>query len=282
MASGPKSLTRFFSADKTIPSRTMNRLGAQVARTVMARMMHKMRAPRAHVDTSVRDDVETLERDGLLIIPNFLPTATVDDLRRRAEEIWSREQKNIKVFRHGPNSLNVIAEQFAPLRPDLDAFYSDPRLPAIFEAVEHRPNTFDRRAYRALERLVQSGPLDVEDPETFLHSDIFFTTHKGWLYLTDVTPECAPFVFVKGSHLLSGKMLSYIYDESCRQNTGSRRISQRELDDLGLQEITLACPRGTFVVANTFGFHRRVRGVPGNERLGLHVSLRTNPFFSRR
>ena len=282
MASGPQSLTRFFSADKTVPSRAMNRLGAQVARTVMARMMHKMRAPRVHVDASVREEVATLERDGLLIIPNFLPTETVDDLRECAEVIWGREQENVKVFRHGPNTLNVIAEQNVALRPELDAFYGDPRLPAIFEAVERRPNTFNRRAYRALERLVQAGPLDVEDPETLLHSDIFFTTHKGWLYLTDVTPECAPFVFVKRSHLLSPKMLSYIYGESCRQNNGSRRITPQELDDLGLEEAVMACPRGTFVVANTFGFHRRVRGVPGNERLGLHVSLRTNPFFSRR
>jgi hypothetical protein len=282
MASGPQLLARFLSPDKTVPSRATNRLGPHVARTVMARMMHKMRAPRVHVDASVRDDVASLKHDGLLIIPNVLPTETVDDLRRRAEEIWSREQKNVKVFRFGPNTLYVIAEQFAPLRPDLGAFYSDPRLPAIFEAVEPRPNTFDRRAYRALGRLVQSGPLEVDDPETLLHSDIFFTTPKGWLYLTDVTPECAPFVFVKTPHLLSGHMRSYIYDESCRQNTGSRSISQKELDDLGLQEVTLACPRGTFVVANTFGFHRRVRGAPGNERLGLHVSVRTNPFFSRR
>jgi Phytanoyl-CoA dioxygenase (PhyH) len=282
MAIGPQSVTRFFSADKTVPSRTMNRMGAQVARTVLARVMHNLRAPRVSVDPSVRDHVATLERDGLLVIPNFVSDSVVDELKQQAEEIWQREQSKVKVFQHGPNTLNVIPEDRVALRPALDAFYSDARLPHLFEAVEHRPSVFDRRAYRAIERLKQAGPLEAEDPETNLHSDIFFTTHKAWLYLTDVTLECAPFVYVKGSHLLSRKLLSYVYKESYQQNAGSRRITQHELDDLHLEETVLTCPRGTFAMANTFGFHRRMRGTPGNERLGLHVSLRSNPFFSNR
>lgn len=274
------ALTRFFSADKTITSPAMNRLGAQVARTVLARVMHNMRG--AHVDSTVRDQVEALQHDGLVTIPNFLSPADFDEVRAKTEELWEREQANLKTINFGPNTSYILGQDKVPLATELGKFYGDPRLPAILEAVERRPNTFKHRAHRAVERLKQGGPPEAEDPETNLHSDIFFTTHKAWLYLTDVTPECGPLVFVKRSHLLSRKLLSYVYRESCGANTGSRRITKQELQDLGLEETVLTAPRNTLAVANTFGFHRRVRGVPGNERLALHVSLRTNPFFSRR
>ena len=280
MATAPRAFTRFFSADKTLPSRAMNRMGTQLARMVLARMMHNLRP--ARVDPSVAEHVATLERDGMLMIPDFLPLPAFEALRRSTEELCAREQAKVKVVKHGPNTLNVISGETVPLVDELSSFYGDPRLPAIFDAVEHRPNIFASHAHRAIERLQQAGSAEQVDPETVLHSDTFFTTHKGWLYLTDVTLDDGPFVFVKRSHLLSRKLLSYAYRESCQQNHGSRRITPQELEDLHLEETVVTCPRNTFVMANTFGFHRRLRGKPGHERLGLHVSLRANPFFARR
>jgi hypothetical protein len=282
MLSATRSTVRFFSADKTVPSPIMNRLGAQVARTLLARMMHSMRATRAQIAPIVSDHIKTLERDGIVVIPNFLPTETIDDLRRRAEAIWEQDHASAKVFHHGPNTFNVLTNEIRPSLPaEMHEFFGDPRVPAMLEAAERRPGRFAKHGYMNIERLCQLGPIEMEDQETQLHSDIFFTSHKGWLYLTDVTPECGPFVYVKGSHRLSPKMLSYVYRESCGRNKGSRRISQQELDDLHLEETVLTCPRGTFVVGNTFGFHRRLRGKPGHERLALHAGMRSNPFFAR-
>lgn len=282
MPSAAKSAVRFFSGDKTVESPVMNRLGAQVARTVIARMMHSMRAPRTQVAPIVRDYVDTLERDGIVVIPNFLPDDVIDDLRARANKICDEERARIKVYHHGPNTFNVLNSEIRPQIPEeLPEFFQDPRVPALLEAAERRPGRFATHGYMNIERLCQNEPLEAEDPETQLHSDIFFTSHKGWLYLTDVTPECGPFVYVKGSHRLSPKLLSYVYRESCHGNKGSRRITQRELDDLHLEEKVLTCPKGTFVVGNTFGFHRRNRGKPGHERLALHAGMRTNPFFAR-
>jgi len=260
----------------------MNRLGAQVARTVIARMMHTMRAPRVHLDSTIKEHIATLERDGVVVIPNFLPDATIDDMRRRAEEIWQQNEEKVKVFQHGPNTFNVLTnERHPPLVEALPEFFRDPRVPAMLEAAERRPGRFAGHGYMNIERLRQLGPKEAEDPETQLHSDIFFTSHKGWLYLTDVTMESGPFVYVKGSHRLSPKMLSYVYRESCGRNGGSRRISQQEVADLGLEEVALTCPKGTFVIGNTFGFHCRRRGEPGHERIALHAGLRSNPFFAR-
>ncbi len=111
-----------------------------------------------------------------------------------------------------------------------------------------------------------------------MHSDIFFNTHKAWLYLRDVDTEIGPLVFVKGSHRLSLGQLGYLYQESVSRAKGSRRITPDELERLGLEETVLVCKANTLVIANTCGYHRRLRGEPGRERLALHWSVRLNPF----
>ncbi|HYE73615.1 MAG TPA: hypothetical protein VEF04_09790, partial [Blastocatellia bacterium] len=147
----------------------------------------------------------------------------------------------------------------------------------LMQAAEKRAACPDY-AIRNIERLSQ-GPINPQqDPESVLHSDIFFNSHKSWLYLTDVELEHGPLVFVKRSHRLSLKQLKFVYQESCHENRGSRRITQDELKSLGLEETVFTCPKNTLVIANTLGYHRRLRGEPGRVRYALHMQLRTNPF----
>ncbi len=87
-------LTRFFTADKMIPSRAANTLGSQMVRSMLARMMY--RARRVQVPSSVREDVKVLERDGLLVLPNFLPQATFEDVVRRTSEFCERERERVR------------------------------------------------------------------------------------------------------------------------------------------------------------------------------------------
>jgi hypothetical protein len=131
-----------------------------------------------------------------------------------------------------------------------------------------------------LERVVY-GDGELHDPETDLHVDTFFSTHKLWLYLDDVTEERAPLVYVPGSHKLSVHKLHQEYVESRRENSGSRRIDEEELERRGLAPRTMTCPANTLVVVNTCGYHRRSIGQPGWTRRALHMSFRFNPFLPR-
>ena len=65
-----------------------------------------------------------------------------------------------------------------------------------------------------------------------------------------------------------------------RAQRGLGWITQQELDDLNLKETVVTCRRGTFAMADVFGFHRRMRSARP-QRLGLHTNL-SNPFFSHR
>ncbi len=267
-------LKRLFSGDKTVESYVLNRMGAQVIRAVVARAIYNTR--RAAEDRSVQEYVDELTRDGMVMIPNFLRQDQFENLRHEATQLLERPDKVI--LQHGPNRLEqvVIKEAERTACPAIAQFYDDPRFVGIMSAVEKRPLDATIGS-RALEHLIQ-GPAGGHDPESDLHSDIFFNTHKAWLYLKDVDTEIGPLVFVKGSHRLSLGQLGYLYQESVSRSKGSRRITPEELLRLGLEETVLVCKANTLVIANTCGYHRRLRGEPGRERLALHWSVRLNPF----
>lgn len=132
-----------------------------------------------------------------------------------------------------------------------------------------------------IQYLVQGDENGTEDPETQLHSDTFFNTHKAWLYLDDVGIENGPFVFVPKTHniYIEGRLKrEKEYSENINLK-GSRRVSNDELLSLGLHEEVFNCKKNTLLMANTLGYHRRLRGVSGNDRLTIAFSARSNPFL---
>jgi len=270
-------LIRFFSGDKILNSRPMNYLGAQVMRALLARSMFKLRT------NPVPSELQTLgaelQRDGLVILRDFLPTEEFRVVHGEAFGLLRDPESKIKTLHHGPNNLNLISlteGDYARL-PAIGKFYQDPRLVGLMQIGEKRALT-QQSGSRALENLVQGPKGEIEDPESDLHSDIFFNTHKAWLYLEDVQMENGPLVAVKGSHRLSMGQLGYLYQESTSNNKGSRRITPEELTKLGMNETIMTVPKNTLVIANTCGYHRRIRGEPGKERFALHWTMRANPF----
>ena len=157
-------------------------------------------------------------------------------------------------------------------------FSKYPRLVALLEVAGKRPLS-GGQPIAASSEFGKAADTTIGDPETNLHSDIFYHTHKAWLYLTDVTPRDAPLVFVRGSHKLSWPQTREIYRHSIDPKTPSRRITDAELRICGLREERFICERNTLVVANVCGYHRRSQGEPGGERVALHCSVRTQPFF---
>jgi hypothetical protein len=270
-------ITRFFSGDKVLESRPLNFMGAQVMRAMLARGLYNMRPN--PVAPALREQAVELQREGLLILPDFLPLADYAAVRAEAMSLLDHPDFPIKTLNHGPNRLDLVNLKAADWEklPHIGKLYTDERLVELMQVGEKRRLTAESGS-RAFEHLTQ-GPLgESEDPETELHSDIFFNTHKSWYYLEDVNLENGPLVAVKRSHRLSFGQLNYLYQESTSNNKGSRRITAEELQKLGLSETILTVPKNTLVIANTCGYHRRVRGVPGKERFALHWTLRANPF----
>jgi hypothetical protein len=270
---------RLFSRDKLVDSKALNIMGAQVLRTLLARFAYNIR--RVAVAEAVTHEVAELRREGIVVLRDFLPPDRFE--RVRAECAWlDGQEERIETFKHGPTTVDVIEiRNFSQSAlPAIYQFYDDPRLSDIITAAEQRP--LGRLALSGeREYLTQGESGGQKDPETELHSDIFFNTHKVWLYLDDVRGEDGPLVYVKRSHRLTLARLAFVYRDSWKRDPASnpsRRISPDEQRRLHAQETVVTCPKNTLVVVNTCGYHRRLQGQPGRKRYALHLSLRANPF----
>jgi len=269
-------LLRAATATKVVDSDLLNRLGLQVVRAVVAHRIHDRRRVSLR-GAATHAQLRCLEEDGVVAISNFLPERRFERVRDEARALL--EQQNAKVHQHGPNRVIQRVVNDSDDVDELRRLFDDKVLLDLFDSGERLPVDFNR-GLRAVEELIQGGGQET-DPETELHTDIFFPTHKGWLYLDNVTRENAPFVYVKGSHKMPRARLSYEYADSCAGNRRSRRVTPEELERRNLVETVFEVAENTLVVANTCGYHRRLLGTPGCTRRGVHFSHRRNPFLPR-
>ena len=268
---------RIFSGDKTVSPVLLNRLGVQVLRMVAARAIHRMMP--AFVDKGVEPYVKEVRREGIAMIHDFLPPDAFEKVRKEYARIADNAD-SWKILIRGSNTQRLaFINSLDPsmIRNASTYFFENPIIHAIFSALE-KSSLRDLRVTKAFEELTH-GSDETKDPEAKFHSDIFFNTHKAWLYLDDVTLEHGPLAYVKRSHLLNARQLAAVYKDSCKENEGSRRIPAEEIAHRGLAESFCVCPKNTLLVANTFGYHRRVQGNAGMRRVALQISVRApSPF----
>ena len=278
-----KQLTflRIFSTQKLIKNKFLNKAGLQLFRIRLASLIYNLRKERNFPE--IVDEYNAYKRDGIIQIDNFLDQEHFENVRieaRRVVEdgIWDTVRED------GPNIIyirkiqNLKEEDY----PNIYKFLKNQKLNQLFQAVEKRKfDLYKGEATLQVQYLVQGEDTPSHDPETELHADTFFNTNKSWLYLDDVNLENGPFVFVRKSQNINVKdRMQKEYKFSLNMKTkGSRRVFKEELEVADLQEEVFTCPKNTLVLANTFGYHRRARGVNGYDRLTIAISARSNPFL---
>lgn len=271
--------TRFFSMSKSLRSRTINRVGGQVARACLARTAYHLRPTRARILAS---EEQAIRQDGMLRREGYLDERTIAGLRKEVLRLFDQYPQLTTIHDHGATRVEHLDLRLVQAREALGSLLrdrlDDAQLSSWFRFAERRPVRLGRDVHCLLER-VTYGAAGGEDQENALHTDIFFHTHKAWIYLAEVTPARGPLICVPRSHHLDSTRLRFEYRESVGRNQGSRRIGLDELQARGLKEVALAAPAGTLVLANTHGYHRRGAGQPGEERLAMVFTARSNPFF---
>lgn len=273
-------VARVLTADKHVEGRVLNRLGVQPMRQIAARALltlrHALRF--SYLRTT---GFRQLRRDGLLMVHDFLPKEEFERLRAECLAALDDESVPKADLHHGPTLVRRILLRGNDERlPRAAAATTDARLLKVLCAIEGR-NFTPKQLHRAVERVVHGDPAQF-DPENALHVDTFYSTHKAWLYLRDVRLEDGPLAVVPKSHALDFELLKRTYRYFCNFGPGrsaSRRIADDELAQRRLAEVPMTVPANTLVVANTGGYHRRLRGVEGAVRDSVHVSARSQPFL---
>jgi len=276
MSARKSLLAKILSEEKVIENPMLNRLGLQVARAIAAHGLYNVRS--TVTPERYKDQIQTLCRDGIIVINDFLPPEEFEAVRGEYFDVYERNEDKLLTL----DSINVYQIAYfhklpAEAIPRSRQFLRDPRVQTLFEGGEKRPwqRVFQ---FAGFER-VTYGESGSDDPQASLHADAFFHTHKAWLYVEDVSEENGPLALVKGSHRLSLQQIPYIYSHSCAEGVDpSRRITPEEIERVGRRETVVTCPRNTLVVANTGAYHRRTQGKVGARRSAVQIMSRSSPF----
>jgi hypothetical protein len=286
---------RWFDASPAYSgSVTVNRLGWQVLRTVAKNTAITVRPRRAGAHLPL-EYTRALDRDGIVVIPDYLSTERYQRLRaaftRYADSSLVRdigdENDSHLVYRTGPvvsEHPGDAAEQMATI------LASDPLILGLAEYVIHR------RIHGPLkvvyQDLVYGESPDDNDREQLLHTDKYFSCAKAIYFVDAVTSESSPFVYCPGSHRLTVERLRWEHAMSTREALlRSERVDEFDRFErvgfdrsrntvgpdsrsrLALVERPITCGPNTLVVVNNRGFHRRGSLAPGERRRSLWVNF---------
>jgi len=234
------------------------------------------------VDASVADKVRQVEQNGIVLWHDFLASDHFNSLRAECMNLPVSSTPGSYVRNSGPNRDARVRVSDLDLSrvPALVRFLADSHLRALLEAAERR-RLGDLGQYAKIEHLTQGAKAEKRDPQTELHSDIYFTSHKAWLYLTDVTMASGPLTYVERTHLLTPDRLYRVYEHSATMKSDddpSRRVNARESASLPKPTVVV-CRANTLVVANTCGYHARLQGAAGEERCSIHIEVRAKRPF---
>ena len=272
---------KFFARNPVIGSRWLNEHGLHTARTTAAHRLAMQRRRRLARLISAEDRAR-LDRDGYIVKRDFLPAGLFAELAAEIRELRAPAREMVEgdtITRHIPLDPQVL--QRVPAARRLLQMPEYRNLIRYAGSSAAAPMVYIQTV---LSHAVQGAP----DPQRDLHTDTFHPTVKAWLFLTDVTPDAMPFVYVPGSHRLTPQRLEWERRMSIRasQRAGQpetglvRAISPDELVELGLpQPELIAAPANTLVIADTFGFHARGASAQPTTRVEIWAFGRRNPFL---
>jgi hypothetical protein len=202
--------------------RFQERLRPPRARRVLARAVARFR-PQGRFEPLAED--RTLQADGVLLMPAFLPRQAAEELRRLLESYecvdpWKPDAGKFS-WRAAPPNTHVADIPAAPTIATLHDLALDPRLVRLATAYFGcRPYLDSIQAWWSL-----SGNEAPEEAENFHRDNDSIRFLKFFLYLTDVGHEHGPHNFVVGSHR-DGKLLERrrLTDGEVERAFGGERI----------------------------------------------------------
>ncbi len=268
-----------FRRNPVIGSHRLNAKGLHRRRVSLAAKMAERR--RAALASQIdADERARFDRDGFVIRPNVLPL----DLLERVREQLATTPLPAWEMRQGQTINRVMPVPLdGSALTELGRFVRQRDINALIGYAAGRTGN----VLTMLQTIAVDPASGEADPQAHLHADTFHPTAKFWLFLHDVGDDDGPFAYVPGSHRLTPERLAW-EDAEARTATqsddphhaaGSFRLTEDQLGRLGYGPLQrFPVPANTLVVADTYGFHRRVESLRPTVRTSLYGVARRNPF----
>jgi hypothetical protein len=223
---------------------------------------------RRQVDPTLTDHPEylrALRNDGIVFVHNFLDSEAVgtilDEIHARTDLLTDRAFSDV-VKR---NARYLMIDPQVRL-PSTQVFFQSSLVNGLARAYLSKDAILDRPALQLKTDIGESSIVD------FYHIDEWRYIISAFLLLTDVGPDEAPMVYLKGSHrqrlwrlrkekefflyYQRGANGKYLNEESaycgCYLPTEARRLRER----YGYQPVTCTGRAGTLIVFDNLGLHR--------------------------
>lgn len=271
-----------FADNPILGSRRLNRAGLHTFRLKAAHRIAAVRRRRLakRIDPTLRD---MFDRNGFVVVPDFLPAAEFDLLR----SALLQSEYSCRAQQQGDTITRRVAIGPATRRrlPPLSRLLADPRWKNLLAYIG--ASTCEPTYY--VQTIAGGVAEGAPDPQLELHADTFHPSLKAWLFLTDVADDGRPLTYVAGSHRLTPERLewegersvSVLADGDPLSRRGSLRVRPDELKWLGLPQPTrFAVPANTLVAVDTCGFHARADSDHPTLRVELWAYSRPSPFLS--
>ena len=222
---------------------------------------------RAEVDSAVAG----IQRDGFYVFERVVPADIVERIREFAEQVPTIARGAGTPPARYPRANPTVGrydinEETALQSPDVQDFATDPLLALIAQRYLDQPVLMDEVAFWwTTNRRSEDANLNAQ----MFHQDrdrLAFL--KFFIYLTDVTPETGPHVYLRGSHRAIPRAL---------RKDG--RIDDDAVRRAGLwHEVREICgPAGTLMAVDTIGLHKGKTPISG-DRLALENEFATSLF----
>lgn len=215
--------------------------------------------------------VAGITRDGFYVFDGRVDTSITDAIRGFAQQAPSTARGAGTPPAPYPRSAPAVgrydlAEEVALRCPEVQEFATDPAMAAIAQRYLGQPVLMDEVAcWWTTTQKAEDADVNAQ----LFHQDrdrLSFL--KFFIYLTDVTPDTGPHVYLKGSHRAVPRSLR-----------GDGRKSDAAVRSAGLWDnvIELCGPAGTIMGVDTIGLHKGKTPISG-DRLALENEFSTSLF----
>lgn len=223
---------------------------------------------RSHrVDSSLtphKKELQTLIKDGVLVVENFLEGETVDNIISELGPVMSQVQDDTfqgsNHISRNPVSGVYRIRKASHLSSASHAFFENPMIFSLAQSyVSENVKSFMHLA--EIKNGLHTTGKSVASISDISHFDNWKFGFKAFLYLTDVGEDEAPFVYIKGSQVLAQngtQFKKYLDFSKHGPHAGYYTVQQVEnlKKEYGFEETVCTGKRGTLILADTRGIHR--------------------------
>ena len=271
-----------FSTQKVLKNKLLNFLGIQIFRLILSKFFLNLRSLSYHNKKNISNEVLSLQKNGYLVIDNFLDLENFTKLKIFFENVINKETIDNYNSKYSVEMYKVAASNFNDC--NYPGFEKKNFISQVFKEY-FKKNIKSSNSYVHIERIVRNNNKKnlLEDPQIHFHRDTFFGGLKAIFFMHDVTEEHGTLEYLVGSHRIDFKKIKLEYLNSIASKLSQNLFVSNLEKVLNLEKIyykktIFTCKKNTLLLFDVSGFHRRAKSNFGLNRDTIRMTFRFNPF----